>query len=95
MAGPNRSPLIFLESADSQSSKNVVSLSAGPPMTAGFSPAYPEQVLQAAPYSGMPRATVLTVGLLSWCDAVEREILGLLGGIVFFAGDHIASDPSG
>jgi hypothetical protein len=35
-------------------------LSAGPPMTTGFSPAYPEQVLQAAPYSGMSRATVTT-----------------------------------
>jgi hypothetical protein len=58
MAGPNRSPLIFLESTDCQISKNVVSLSAGPPMITGFSPAYPEQVLQAAPHSGMPRATV-------------------------------------
>lgn len=60
MAGPNRLPLIFLESTDSQSSKNVVSLSAGPRMTTVFSPAYSEQVLQAAPYSGMPRATVHT-----------------------------------
>jgi hypothetical protein len=58
MAGPNRSPLIFLESTDCQISKNVVSLSAGPPMITGFSPAYPEQVLQAALHSGMPRATV-------------------------------------
>ncbi|PLW43476.1 hypothetical protein PCANC_10080 [Puccinia coronata f. sp. avenae] len=54
------------ESTDSQSSKNVVSLSAGPPMTTGFSPAYPKQVLQAAAYSGMPASSNM---LKAWTNA--------------------------
>jgi hypothetical protein len=58
LAGPSRLPIIFLESTNSQGSKNVFSLSAGTPMPQGFSATIPEQVLQAALYSRMPCATV-------------------------------------